>query len=63
MNRGTRLAVVAGIIIAIAAGATILAVTTAPTATLPPDGNGNSTDGEPRQITIELNESIGIEAE
>jgi hypothetical protein len=29
----------------------------------PTDNDNNSTDGGSRQITVELNESIGIEAE
>jgi hypothetical protein len=62
VNRGTRLAVVAGIIIAIAAGATILAVTTAPTPPLPPESGGNSTNSEPRQFTVEINENLSVEA-
>ncbi|HEU4605155.1 MAG TPA: hypothetical protein VFS46_02835 [Nitrososphaera sp.] len=63
MNRGARLAVVAGIVIAIAGGATFMAVSSAPSSgPTPPADNGNSTDSEPRQITVELNESFSIDA-
>lgn len=63
MNKGTRLAIVAGIIIAIAGTATVLAVTTAPPSEpAPPVDNGNNTNSEPRQITVELNESLSVEA-
>jgi len=63
VNRGTRLAIVAGIIIAIAGTATVLAVTTAtPNEPSPPADNGNSTSSESRQITVELNENLSVEA-
>lgn len=61
MNRGTRLAIVAGIVIAIAAGATIMAVSAPSSEPQPPAGNGNITNSEPRQITIELNENLSLE--
>lgn len=61
VNRGTRLAVVAGIVIALAGLATFLAVSTAPpSGPQPPADNGNATSG-PRQITVELNESLTLE--
>ncbi|MEW6605218.1 MAG: hypothetical protein AB1351_11110 [Thermoproteota archaeon] len=63
MNRGTRLAIVAGIIIAIAAGATYAAVSAPDAVPEPLAGNGgNNTNSEPRQITVELNESLNVEA-
>jgi hypothetical protein len=56
-------AIVAGIIIAIAGTATILAVTTAtPSEPALPADDGNSTNSEPRQITVELNENLSVEA-
>jgi hypothetical protein len=61
VNRGTRLAIVAGIVIAIAAGATVMAVSSPSTEPQPPAGNGNTTNNEPRQITIELNENLTLE--
>lgn len=62
MTRGARLAIVAGIIIAIAVGATIAAVSAPQSEPQPLIENGNSTNNESRQIVVELNESIGIEA-
>ena len=63
MTRGARLAIVAGIIIAIAAGATYAAVTMpGGTPFEPPADNGNSTNSEPKQITVELNESLSVDA-
>jgi hypothetical protein len=61
VNRGSRLAIVAGIIIAVAAVATFAAVTSAQNETLPP-ADHNNTNGEPRQITIQLNETMSVEA-
>jgi hypothetical protein len=61
VNLGTRLAIVAGIIIAIAAGATYAAVS-APGGTPQPlvDNSGNSTNSTPKQLTVELNESLDV---
>lgn len=61
VNRETRLAIVAGIIIAVAAVATFAAVSSAKNETSPPADN-NSTNSEPRQITIQLNETMSVEA-
>ena len=60
VNRGARMALVAGIIIAIGAVATYAAVSPG-SAPEPPAGNGNSTNSEPRQIVVELNESLNVE--
>lgn len=57
------MAIVAGIIIAIAAGATYVAVSTQEGAPMPPTNNGgNNTNSEPRQIVVELNESLNVDA-
>lgn len=64
MKKGARLAIVAGIIIAIAAGATIMAVSTPESNLTSSEGNGsNSTNITPRQIIVELNESLTVGAE
>lgn len=61
MNQKTRLAIVAGIIVAIAAGATFMAVS-APSPPEPPvDNGGNGTEGG-RQITVDLSENLSVEA-
>jgi hypothetical protein len=63
VNRGTRLAIVAGVIIAVAGGATYAAVTAPQSEPQPPeDSGGNSTNSEPKQITVELNENLSVEA-
>ena len=65
MNRGTRLAVVAGIVIALAGVATFLAVSTAPQPSEPAptaDNNSNATDDGPRQITVDLSENLSVDA-
>jgi hypothetical protein len=53
------MALVAGIIVAIGAVATYAAVSGSTPD--PPAGNGNSTNSEPRQIVVELNESLNVE--
>lgn len=65
MNRTIRVAIVAGIIIAVAVGATIAAVTTARNEPQPPIDNnnaGNNTAGEGRNLVVELNESFSVDA-
>jgi hypothetical protein len=54
------MALVAGIIIAIGAIATYAAVSSGSTPE-PPTGNGDSTNSEPRQIVVGLNESLNVE--
>jgi hypothetical protein len=57
------LAIVSGIIVAIVAGATILAVTSPQTNSSPTiDTEGNSAGNEPKQITVELSENLSVEA-
>jgi hypothetical protein len=62
VTKGARLAIVAGIIIAIAAGATIAAVSAPGQPQLPVDNGSNNTNSEPRQIVVELNESLSVDA-
>jgi hypothetical protein len=61
VNRGTRLAIVAGIIVAVAGVAVYAAVASPPDENLPPADN-NNTNSEPRQITIQLNETMSVDA-
>ncbi|HEV8404792.1 MAG TPA: hypothetical protein VGQ13_02685 [Nitrososphaera sp.] len=60
MSRGARIAIVAGIIIAIAAGATAVAVSAPQSTTQPPVNNGNTT--QPRQLVVNLNENLTVQA-
>ncbi|HEV8405486.1 MAG TPA: hypothetical protein VGQ13_06225 [Nitrososphaera sp.] len=62
MSRGVRIAIVAGIIIAIAAGATIVAVFAPQSTTQPPVDNGNNTSTQPRQLVVNLNENLTVQA-
>ena len=62
MSRGARLAIVAGIIIAIGATAGFIAVSAAQTQTHSPPDNGNSTTSKPRQIDVNLNENLTVKA-
>ena len=63
MSRGARIAIVAGIIIAITAGAAIAAVSMPGSGPQPPtDNNGNNTTATGKQITVELNESFTMDA-
>jgi hypothetical protein len=61
VNQKTRLAIVAGIIVAIAAGATFVAVSAPSTPEPTVDNGGNSTEGG-RQITVDLSENLSVEA-
>jgi hypothetical protein len=57
------LAIVAGIVVALAGGAAFMAVSSQPSEPVPPaDNSGNSTDEGPRQITVDLNESLSVDA-
>ena len=62
MTKGTRLAIVAGILIAIAGGATVAAVSTQHTTPELPGDNATNTNSEPRKIVVELNESLSVDA-
>ena len=59
VSRGARIAIVAGIIIAIATGATIVAVF-GPQSTAQPPVNGNNTGTHPRQLVVNLNENLTV---
>jgi hypothetical protein len=61
VTRGARLAIIAGIIIAIAAGATIATVYTPASGPQLPVENGNNTSGG-KSITVDLNERMSLEA-
>jgi hypothetical protein len=63
VNRGARLAIVAGIIIAIAGFATFMAVSSAVNDPIPPVDNNGATNSTPRQITIDLNENLNVGVE
>lgn len=62
VTKGARLAIVAGILIAIAGGATVAAVSTLQTTPDLPGDNANNTNSEPRKIVVELNESLSVDA-
>lgn len=55
------MAIVAGILVAIAAGATV-AVASLQTTPEPPVDNANNTNSEPREFVVELKESLSVEA-
>jgi hypothetical protein len=62
MTRGARLAIVAGIIILIAAGATYAAVFSPQSSPTPSLDNGNATNSEPGQIVEEPDENLSVGA-
>lgn len=62
MTRGARLAIVAGIIILIAAGATYAAVFSPKSSSTPSLDNGNATNSEPGQIVEEPDENLSVGA-
>jgi len=64
VKRGTRLAIVAGILVAIGGVAVFMAISSAPPSEpAPQENNGNTTNNEPRQITIDLNENLNVGVE
>lgn len=62
MSRGARIAIVAGIIIAITAGATIAAVSMPGSGPQPPTDNEGNNTTTGKKITVELNESFTMDA-
>ena len=62
MSNGARIAILVGIIIAIAVGATVVALTAQQGSSNATLGSENNTTTEPRQIEVNLNENLTVKA-